>query len=369
MLVSYHSHTSRSDTVAFVRRSSDGGKTWSDPEEWATRFDHVGGTGRRHPRGGYIDPKTGRYVTMWTEGVLPNDDPLEGMMHWKLYYSVSEDGGATDIVNEQIIHAGKDYDAVHHLPGVSEGKNCVMIGDLGQRPLTRSDGVILFPVQSTPTGPDGKYYNPGAGLTYTDCLMLMGQWEPDGRLRWTASDRVVGDPNRTTRGLIEPTIAELNDGSILMVMRGSNDVKRHWPGYKWVSRSFNGGQSWTGAEPWTFEDGQAFFSPSSCSQLIPHSNGKLYWLGNLTPENPRGNRPRYPIVMGEVSLASGCLRRETVTSLDDRQAKESDQVTMSNFYAREDINGDLLLYLPRLFSGGAKDWTTDLMQYRIAVTV
>lgn len=370
-MVSYHSYTSRSDTVdvAYVRRSQDGGKTWSEPEKWATKFEQPNGTGRRHPRGGYVDPKTGRYISMWTEGVLPNDDPLEGMMQWKLHYSVSEDGGVTDLVNEQIIHVGDEYDATHHLPGVTVGKNCVMIGDLGQRPLTRSDGVILFPVQSTPTGPDGLYHNPGAGYTYTDCLMLMGTWAPDGRLQWTASERVMGDPERTTRGLIEPTIAELNDGSILMVMRGSNDARPEWPAHKWVSRSVDGGQSWTDAEPWTYEDGHPFFSPSACSQLISHSNGKLYWVGNLTPENPRGNRPRYPIVMGEVNLDSGCLKGETVTILDDRQAHESDRVTMSNFYVREDQNGDLLLYLPRLFSGGEADWTTDLMQYRIALKV
>ncbi|MBT3601650.1 MAG: exo-alpha-sialidase [Candidatus Latescibacteria bacterium] len=370
-MVSYHSYTSRSDTVdvAYVRRSSDGGKTWSEAEEWATKFEQPNGTGRRHPRGGYVDPQTGRYISVWTEGVLPNDDPLEGMMQWKLHYLVSEDGGVTDLVNEQIIHVGDEYDAVHHLPGVTVGKNCVMIGDLGQRPLTRSDGVILFPVQSTPTGSDGMYHNPGAGYTYTDCLMLVGTWRDDGRLQWTASERVVGDPTRTTRGLIEPTIAELNDGSILMVMRGSNDARPEWPAHKWVSRSVDGGMSWTDAEPWTYEDGHPFFSPSACSQLIPHSNGKLYWMGNLTPENPQGNRPRYPIVIGEVNLDSGCLMGETVTILDDRQALDSDQVTLSNFYVREDQNGDLLLYLPRLFSGGENDWTTDLMQYRIALKV
>lgn len=365
-LMSYHSYTSRSDTVdvAYVRRSEDGGQTWSEPEEWATKFEHEDGTGRRHPRGGYVDPKTGRYVCVWTEGVLPNDDPLEGMRQWKLHYSVSDDGGKTDLVHAQIIHKG-DYDAVHHLPDVTVGKNCVMIGDLGQRPLTRSDGVILFPVQSSPIGPDGVYHNPGAGYTYTDCMMLMGTWTEGHQLSWTASERVVGDPEKTTRGLIEPTIAELHDGSILMVMRGSNDVRPEWPAHKWVARSVDGGYSWTEAEPWTYENGHAFFSPSACSQLIPHSNGKLYWVGNITPENPQGNRPRYPIVMGEVSLDTGCLQGETVTILDDRQPEDSDQVTLSNFYVREDCNGDLLLYLPRLFSLGAKIWTTDLMQYRI----
>ena len=367
-MVSYHSYTSRSDTVdvAYVRRSHDGGQTWSEPEEWPTRFDDDNGTRRRHPRGGYVDPQTGRYISMWTEGVLPNDDPLEGMMQWKLHYSVSEDGGDTDLVNEQIIHMGEAYDAVHHLPGVTVGKNCVMIGDLGQRPLTRSDGVILFPVQSTPTGPDGVYHNPGAGLTYTDCLMLMGTWDGD-RLVWTASERVEGDPTRTTRGLIEPTIAELSDGSILMVMRGSNDVRPEWPAHKWVSRSYDGGQSWTKAEPWTYEDGHAFFSPSACSQLIPHSNGKLYWMGNLTPENPTGNRPRYPIVIGEVSLETGCLMGETVTILDDRQAEDSERLTLSNFYAREGDDGELWLYLPRFFQASESNWTTGLMQYHVVL--
>ncbi len=233
-LVSVHSHTSRSDTVdvAYVRRSPDNGRTWSEVVAWPMSFDHSDGTGRRHVRGGYVDPQSGRYIQVWTEGVLPNDDPLEGMRQWKLHYSVSQDGGATQLVDEQIVHTGEGYDEVHHLPGVTVGRNCAMIGDLGEVPLTRSDGVILVPVQSSPTGADGMYENPGAGFTYTDCLLLMGTWRGDGGLDWTCSERVVGDPQRSTRGLIEPTIAELADGRILMVMRGSNDARLELPGHR-----------------------------------------------------------------------------------------------------------------------------------------
>ena len=368
-LVSIHSLTSRSDTVdiAYIRRSQDGGKTWSETEDWPTRFDHPKGTRRRHPRGGYVDPQTGRYITVWTEGVLPTDDPLEGMQQWKMHYSVSEDGGLTDIVNEQIIHSGSEYDATHHLPGVTVGKNCVMIGDLGQRPLTRSDGTILIPVQSSPVGPDGNYHNPGAGYTYTDCLLLMGQWQSDGRLSWTCSERICGDPGRTTRGLVEPTIAELADGSLLTVMRGSNDAKPEWPGHKWVARSYDGGQTWTQPEPWTYDDGEAFYSPSACSQLIAHQSGRLLWMGNISKENPQGNRPRYPIVLGEVDRTTGCLIRETVMVIDDRQAGEHEKVTLSNFYVREEPEGDLLLHLPRLFAQDPDDWTSDLMLIRIGL--
>ena len=371
-LVSIHSLTSRSDTVdaAFVRSSDDGGATWSDPDRWEMSFDHPQGTGRRHPRGGYVDLQTGRYISVWTEGILPSDDPLEGMIRWTLHYSVSEDGGRTQIVNEQIVHTGDGYDAIHHLPGVSVGANCVMIGDLGQRPLTRSDGVILIPVQSTPVGPDGTYHNPGAGYTYTDCLMLMGTWRNDGRLDWTCSERIVGDPERTTRGVIEPTIAELADGSILMVMRGSNDARHDLPGHRWMSRSTDAGITWTTPVPWTYDDSVAFHSPSSCSQLIPHSDGRLFWMGNLCEQNPEGNRPRYPIILGEVDRHSGELIRSSVTSIDDRQPGESEQLTLSNFYVREERGtGDLLLHMPRFFADDdVPGFSSDLILQRIAIS-
>ena len=369
-LISIHSLTSRADTVdaAFLRVSEDNGRTWSGDMPWAMKFDHADGTGRRHPRGGYVDLASCRYINVWTEGVLPTDDPLEGMRHWTLHYSVSTDGGRSQVVDEQIIHEGDDYDAVHHLPGVRRGGNCVMMGDLGQRSLTRSDGVLLIPVQSTPAGPDGVYINPGAGYTYTDCMLLLGRWEGD-RLRWTCSDRVVGDPARTTRGLIEPTIAELADGSILMIMRGSNDVLPDLPAHKWMSLSHEGGQTWTAPEPWTYDDGVAFHSPSACSQLIPHSDGRLLWMGNLNELNPRGNRPRYPLVIGEVDRSSGRLLRDSVTVIDDRRDGESDQLTLSNFYAREDREtGDLLLHMPRLFARETDEgFSADLLLQRIVL--
>jgi hypothetical protein len=90
----------------------------------------------------------------------------------------------------------------------------------------------------------------------------------------------------------EPTLAALTDGRLMMVMRGSNDKKPSLPGYKWVSFSSDGGFHWSTPKPWTYHNGEPFFSPSACSQLLRHSNGKLFWLGHITAANPRGNRPR-----------------------------------------------------------------------------
>lgn len=372
-LMSVHVITQRSDTVevAYIRYSVDNGRTWGKTTEWAMRFDAEGGQGRRHFWGGYLDKRTDRFISMWNQGVLPTDDPLEGMKQWALHYAVSEDGGRSELFREQVIHEGEEFDETHHLPGVIKGKNCVMVGDRGQVPLTRSDGVILVPVQSTPTDENGEYHNPGRGFTYTDCLLLKGTWKEDGRLGWTCSERIIPDPERTTRGLIEPTIAELQDGTILMVMRGSNDAVPEWPAYKWMSRSSDGGDTWTEATPWTYEDGEEFYSPSACSQLLPHSNGKLYWIGNLCEQNPRGNRPRYPIVMGEVNAESGLLIRDTVTILDDRMPGESERMTLSNFHAREDReNGNVLVYLPRFFVNGDEGddkFTANLSEITVGV--
>ena len=241
-----------------------------------------------------------------------------------------------------------------------------MIGDRGQRPLTRSDGAILVPVQSSPVGPDGDYWNPGAGFTYTDCMLLIGRWREDGRLAWRCSERIVGDPERSTRGLIEPTIAELEDGSLLMVMRGSNDARPELFGHKWMARSRDGGESWSEPEPWRYADGEVFHSPSACSQLIPDVDGRLLWMGNICGENPRGNSPRYPMIIGEVDRETGLLIRDSVAAVDDRGEGEDERLTLSNFYTREDREtGELLLHLPRFYGGGRRE--TDLLLYRIAV--
>jgi hypothetical protein len=92
-------------------------------------------------------------------------------------------------------------------------------------------------------------------------------------------------------------------------------------------------------------------------------------MGNLNERNSQGNRPRYPIVLGEVDRDSGCLVRESVAAIDDRREGEDDQLTLSNFYARQDREtGDLLLFLPRFFAGSRdQGFTADLIEQRIAI--
>lgn len=164
-------------------------------------------------------------------------------------------------------------------------------------------------------------------------------------IEWELSQLVKADPKRSTRGMIEPTLAEMPDGRVLMVMRGSNDAKGTLPGYRWYSVSSDSGRSWTQPQPWTYAGGESFFSPSSCSQLIRHTSGRLYWIGNVSPSNPRGNAPRYPLVIGEVDPTSLLLRKETICTLDDYTEGDADYLSFSNFYAREDrATHDILVH-------------------------
>jgi hypothetical protein len=79
-------------------------------------------------------------------------------------------------------------------------------------------------------------------------------------------------------------------------------------------------------------------------------------------------------VIGQVDLGTGLLRKRSVTVLDDRQDSESEHLTLSNFFVREDRESlQLLLHMTRLFANdqreaGVIDWTSDAMVYRIALS-
>ena len=368
-LLETHQFIRRSDTfeAAHRRRSLDNGQNWSEPEIITLQENKAQGKLRRILFPGFVDD-AGRLVTLRVEGVLPTDNPLEGMQRWQLFYTVSEDGGRTDIVDKQIIQDGEEYSATHPLPGVWTGKNAIQIGAFSCVPLTLPDGTILVPSHSPPLGPGGESFNPGGGYTYTDVLVLRGRRQADKSLAWEASQRVTGDPQKSTRGLVEPVLALLEDGKVMVVMRGSNDANHDLPGYKWVSFSSDEGRSWSTPCPWTYDDGTPFFSPSSCSQLLAHSSGQLLWFGNIAPHNPIGNKPRHPLMAGEVDRNSGLLLKKSLATIGERGSEDGDDLQLSNFYAREDrATGEIVLHISPLFSGGRQDMTADAMVYRLSL--
>lgn len=365
-MMSIEQHWTRSDTidVAYISHTRDHGRTWGERVERVTGEKTSRGMLRRHLRGGWVDARSGRFIELWNEGVLPSDDPLEGLRQWNLYYRVGNQV-------HQVVHRGSGYSPEHPLPGVWRGKNSVMLGDSGYNVVTLRDGTLLMPVSISPVDASGKLYNPSGAYTYHDAAVLRGRWH-QGKIEWEISSRIEADPQRASRGMDEPSIAQLNGRQLMLVMRGANDKLPGVPSYKWISLSSDQGRTWTKPAPWTYDDGTNFFSPSACSQLVPHSSGRLFWLGNITPENPRGNRPRYPFVVGEVDRATGRLIRSSIRTVDDRQAGDDPVLTLSNFYAREDRQSkEIALHMTRLFAYDKAmkpaGWEGDAFLYRIPV--
>lgn len=349
--------------------SPDAGRTWkpfTPAPDFAAGLPHGY---RRNLFPAVLDPRSGRTVNVYnaldTPGLDPTiKEPPVALNSYYLRYRVSNDAGRTWLFDEPVIQKG--HVEQHPLDCVWKGKNGFYFGDLGCQPIFTSRNELLVPIQICPLGPDGKLANPGGGFTYHESAVLIGRWDDTNRFTWDISQRIAGDPSRSTRGMIEPTIAELPDGRILMILRGSNARQKlhQLPSYKWRSLSTDGGRTWTTPEPWTYDTGESFYSPSSMSQLFTHSTGRVFWIGNITPENPNGNLPRYPLVIGEVDPKTLRLKKNTIFELDTRKSDEA-PVELSHFRAQEDRDTkQIILTVPRgLIGSNSTTWTT----YRLKV--
>ena len=336
-------------------QSDDNGVTWTacPPDPDFTEGLPYGY--RRVPVTSAVDPNNGRLITIVnsldTPGLDPGAvEPAIALSEYYLRYRVSEDGGRTWLFEEPMVHQGAEYSQQHPFDGIQIGSNAMYLGDKGCIPIISQSGRVLVPVQATMLDTAGNLWNPTGQTTYTEVFVGLGAWQQDGTLSWTASERVSADPSTSTRGMIEPTLAQFSDGRLLMVMRGSNAGNTSLPGYRWFSVSDDDGEAWTDPQPWRYDDGQSFFSPSSMSTLITHSSGRVFWVGNLTSQNPNGNLPRYPVVMGEVDPESLMLIHDSVIVVDSITEDDLDQgrLDLCHFSILEDrLTQEFVLTYPR----------------------
>ena len=350
--------------------SNDNGKTWNESPMKPDFTSNLPKGYRRNPVTSVLDTKTGRIITIFNALDVKDldsaiDEPPIAQKTYYLRYRVSEDSGRTWQFDDPMIQAGK-FTADHPFPGIFIGKNSIYLGDIGSLPVITKKRKILVPAQTTPLGADGELWNPGGGYTYTDVVVLMGTWTGDNKITWKMSDPIKGDPNRSTRGMIEPTLLEMEDGRLLMVMRGSNEkrgsAQDQLPSYKWYSISKDGGQTWSAPVPLTFEDGKAFYSPSSMSTLFRHSSGRCFWVGNMTEENSKGNLPRWPLVLAEVNTKTLKLIRKSLLVVDTHHEEDNarGRLDISHFSIIEDRNTkEIILTYPRSYHAyQSREWVT-----------
>ena len=268
----------------YCRWSEDNGKTWSKPVSVYNRNTPGRETSVDLPSGRFAkcwdysaaNPTNAERIHIGTVRTLPEGaNPNTPQTYWRqtgMAYALSLDDGRSFGPALPLVKQGPEYSAEHPFDGLHHGKNQVY----GiYEPLFLEDGRFLVPLELSVLEADGKtIYNP-LGWDFSQIVVLIGKRAGEACV-WDSSRPLRADyDTQSTRGLCEPTLARLADGRVLMVMRGSNHKKPEMPSHKWTSLSADGGKTWSPPAPWTYEDKEPFFSPSSISQMVAHSSGRL----------------------------------------------------------------------------------------------
>lgn len=277
-------------------------------------------------------------------------DTSTGSPQYKIWYRTSSDNGMTFSLLKQVIVEG--FTSMNPIKGVEIGRNGFNVD--ATRPIVRAtNGEVMIPIGLHPWDEvNRKIYLPvPSAYIFQDAGILIGKWLPDGSdLKWEFGEWLRIDHNKSTRGLSEPTIVQINDqGRFAMIARGSNLARLELPCYAWVSFSNDFCRTWSDPVPFTYNNGKNFFVTTAHSTLFTsRTNGKTYWIGNLTETNPRGSFPRYPLVIGEVDLSDFGLIKETVVEIDTRHLFDGEQVQLSNFKILENrVKPEIVVVLTR----------------------
>lgn len=215
--------------------------------------------------------------------------------------------------------------------------------------------------------PIGRTVWPAKGTIGSLCFA--GRWNEDSQEYDWKAGRPVWLPRETAiNGLLEADVAELADGRVLMVWRVTK--QKDQPAYKWFSVSGDGGMTFSDPEVFRYGDGSDFYSPSSFHRLFRSGKTqKLYWIGNIAPQNPdRPGHPRYPLVIAEVDETGlPSLKKETVTEIDTRQPGEGELLQLSNFWMIENRESlELEICLTRLNENPDEVFTASAYKYTLA---
>ena len=347
--------SARSDAYQdFERRiSRDNGRTWSaaEPIAGVTRQLPDGGM-VTYPGGCYYDPCLGivyekRMRRSWPGSEIYTFSWANHEHPFNDHTFVVEDGQVEKLLRYE---EGPDYDPERPFDPVYCTANRAYFG---VSMAFAADGTAYLPLVCYRQGQE-------YGLT-AGGIVLMRRDPVSGE--WTASTQHYLDPELSSRGLLEPDVAVLRDGTLLVVARGSNTETT--PGRKWFALSTDGGKTLTPVEAFRYADGSPFYSPSSIHRLIRSSvNGRLYWLANIVAAPPAGNGPRYPLYIAEIDEDVIAVVKESLIVVDDRGEGEPEALQLSNFSVLEDREtGNIEIYMTRLGENAEHFWQGAVYRY------
>ncbi|MEX0643072.1 MAG: sialidase family protein [Pirellulales bacterium] len=332
------------------RLSNDNGRTWSDyqtlPDDTVINVDPATGHSVRMWEGTdasipFYDSRAGVLFQPWLQRVygIDSDGNENGKFYDFSYYRLSTDYGATWTPPKQLKYeSGPDYDPSHPLDNLSFN-NAYIAENL----TLTSSGKLILGIGNTKAlnGSD----NIGGELM--GAFNFSGTWNgltgAAADYTWQASNRVAISPtyvNSTTpvstRGLMETSTAQLQDGRVINLWRGSNKglsgSAAAAGGHKWFSIADSEGQSLGPIQELKYDDGTRFYSASSRAWLFRSElTNKLYWFGNVTPDVPSGNRPRETLVIAEFDETLLAVKKDTLTIIDERAPDQPSLIQFNNF--------------------------------------
>ncbi len=355
------------------RYSSDNGENWSDfePQEEVVSY-HEGKEIIWCPGPTLFDPASGALVGVWLRQTRLGGNQFRNHCFCRL----SRDGARTWSEPRLMRYEeGADFDPANPLdPAFLEHNQAYF----GQNLIKRRDGALVFSVTTANIPADAPDPNPRkieAFYVPVDCRSIggvnfVGTWNAGAQsYEWRAGNVVWVPRHVSSRGLMEPAVAELGDRRVLTVWRCSNQNldRSEQPGRKRYAISTDGGLTMGEPAEWKYADGTSFYSPSSLHRFVRHSvTGRLYWVGNISPAPCSGNSPRYPLIIAEVDEIKAALKKDTVTVIDDRREGDGPGVQLSNFSLFENRKThDLEIYLTRLGEDASSVWNADAYKYTI----
>ncbi len=331
--------------------SEDNGKAWTDKGEWNSLVEQVDErTIRRGAPCYYLDAEHGiliEFYGMYEEGPAgfytdfgPDQEgaPLQARTG-RLFYRFSRDEGKTWGPVKQLIQKGDEYDEVHWGDGMYYGRNSAYSIFT---PIKLRDGAIILQLCFNVLNENGKLIKWPDRFSTTNwpiinAASLRGTWRDDlSDIDWEMSNH-ISIPQYMSRSLTEPEIAELENGNLMVIMRGNNSGWQALPGVKFFSISRDGGRTWGPAAPLTYPDASFVNSPGSYPNLFRSSkNGRVYIIANILPEPCRHCDPRYPLKIAEIDQDYFWVLPETETVIQDREQRHGKCIRFSNWRRFED---------------------------------
>ena len=309
-------------TAASLIHSDNDGSDWTQEEPFSVIRETEEGIIHEVPQTVFLDARHDIclffYLRRWVK------DPHAARQDIKKYshqlYRISRDGGRTWEDEHVLVQKGEEYDQTHYARDIRFGYNA---GFVTNEPIQLRNGKILAPLFLWPWDEKLK----AANATKKQCAVLIGTWDQTlSRIEWDLGEYT--QLTDETGSLSEITVAELDDGTILGIMRAGSSSRGGLGKFYCISK--DGGWTWSVPQRLAYDNGEPLYSPSSISRLIRSSrNGKLYWIANLLPfrqdmyVNTPSNLVRFVLQIAEVNEENYGIKKETMTTIDKSKDSEN----------------------------------------------